>query len=224
MLKSAAFSAIALVCASAASGNETLASACVGSSANLNAADCFAWIDLFDGTGGPKWKTCTTNRLDPCRTTTTCFTRVTCAGGHITSLSLNGNNMVGTLSASIANFSMLQELMLPENYDLTGTLPAESISKLTQLIRLNFANSRLSGSIPETIAKLPRLKYLNLERNMLTGVVPKLPFHQYSFGCCLQQFQNTPPDPHRNKFSCPLPAGTASCNCDPQPHWQVTCK
>jgi hypothetical protein len=218
-------SAIVLVCgASAVPANETLATACVGSSADLNAADCAAWIDLFDGTGGLKWATCTTNRLDPCRTTTTCYSRVTCAGGHITSLALNGNKMVGKLSASIAGFSKLQELSMSENYDLQGTLPAAALSKLTLLTRLNFANDRLDGSIPGTIAKLAKLKYLNLERNLFTGVVPKLPFRQYTFGCCLQQFQNTPPDPHRNQFSCPLPAGTASCNCDPQPHWQVTCK
>jgi hypothetical protein len=44
--------------------------ACGGSSWNLAAADCTAWLSLYDGTGGAtQWTHCAANlgaRLDPC--------------------------------------------------------------------------------------------------------------------------------------------------------------
>jgi hypothetical protein len=46
-----------------------LLDACVGSSSNLAAADCTAWLSLYDGTGGAtQWTNCGANwaRVDPC--------------------------------------------------------------------------------------------------------------------------------------------------------------
>ena len=41
--------------------------ACTGMSSNLAAAECTAWVSLFDGTGGAtRWTHCKGNRLDPC--------------------------------------------------------------------------------------------------------------------------------------------------------------
>jgi hypothetical protein len=41
--------------------------ACTGQSANLAAAECTAWVSLYDGTGGAtQWTHCGGNRLDPC--------------------------------------------------------------------------------------------------------------------------------------------------------------
>jgi hypothetical protein len=40
---------------------------CAGSSANLAAVECTAWVSLYDGTGGAThWTNCSTYRLDPC--------------------------------------------------------------------------------------------------------------------------------------------------------------
>jgi hypothetical protein len=41
--------------------------ACAGKSKNLTAAECTAWVLLYDGTGGAtQWTNCGANRLDPC--------------------------------------------------------------------------------------------------------------------------------------------------------------
>ena len=41
--------------------------ACANSSSNLAAAECTAWVSLYDGTGGAtQWAHCGANRLDPC--------------------------------------------------------------------------------------------------------------------------------------------------------------
>jgi hypothetical protein len=40
---------------------------CGGSSSKLPAAECTAWVSLYDGTGGAtQWTNCGDNRLDPC--------------------------------------------------------------------------------------------------------------------------------------------------------------
>ena len=35
-------------------------------SSDLSAADCNAWVDFFDSTGGAGWLNCSQYRLDPC--------------------------------------------------------------------------------------------------------------------------------------------------------------
>ena len=42
------------------------ADACTGNSTGLPAAECSAWLDMYDKTGGPSWRYCSSNRLDPC--------------------------------------------------------------------------------------------------------------------------------------------------------------
>jgi hypothetical protein len=40
---------------------------CEGSSKNIDAAECTAWVSLYDGTGGlTQWANCGSKRLDPC--------------------------------------------------------------------------------------------------------------------------------------------------------------
>ena len=66
---------------------------CTGSSSKLAAAECAAWVSLYNGTGGAtSWTHCGANRLDPCGcsyTTADKVTRgVTCSadGQHILEL------------------------------------------------------------------------------------------------------------------------------------------
>ena len=35
-------------------------------SSDLSAAECSAWVDLYDKAGGAGWTDCSQNRLDPC--------------------------------------------------------------------------------------------------------------------------------------------------------------
>ena len=59
------------------------ATQCTGSSsAGLADAECDAWVDLYDGTGGKNWTSCSDKRLDPCA----CSGSVTCSGSHITEM------------------------------------------------------------------------------------------------------------------------------------------
>jgi hypothetical protein len=69
------FSPLLRVAEAAAPKSEALAlarpprplDACANSSANLAAAECTAWLSLYDGTGGAtQWTHCQANRLDPC--------------------------------------------------------------------------------------------------------------------------------------------------------------
>jgi hypothetical protein len=39
---------------------------CTSASAGLSAAECTAWISVFDNTGGTQWNRCRDSRLDPC--------------------------------------------------------------------------------------------------------------------------------------------------------------
>ena len=77
-LDAAAGAATAGALTLAAVGAGARASQCTGSSSTgLADAECDAWVDLYDGTGGQNWRYCSDNRLDPCAC-------VTCSGSHIT--------------------------------------------------------------------------------------------------------------------------------------------
>ena len=82
-LDAAAGAATAGALTLAAVGAGARASQCTGSSSTgLADAECDAWVDLYDGTGGKNWGGCSDKRLDPC----TCFDQnghVTCSGSHI---------------------------------------------------------------------------------------------------------------------------------------------
>lgn len=56
-----AFAAVVLA------GAATKATNCTGSSEwGLPAEQCQAWIDFYDATGGPGWRSCSELRTDPC--------------------------------------------------------------------------------------------------------------------------------------------------------------
>ena len=82
-LDAAAGAATAGALTLAAVGAGARASQCTGSqSAGLAQAECDAWVDLYDATGGKNWQECSGNRLDPCA----CVYSVTCSGSHITEM------------------------------------------------------------------------------------------------------------------------------------------
>jgi hypothetical protein len=158
---------------SAATGN------CIGKSKNLTAVDCGAWQDLYNSTNGPKWDDCSDIRSDPCA----CGSRVTCAGGYITTINLDTNNLAGTIPSSIG-----------------------SLAKLTGL-RANI--NSLTGTIPSSIGSLTNLTLLQISMNKLTGLVPPLPFAQYIY--CSLDYTSDCTEPNCNHFTCPLPVGSDLC-------------
>ena len=85
-LDAAAGAATAGALTLAAVGAGARASQCTGSqSAGLAPAECDAWVDLYDATGGKNWQFCSGNRLDPCACSYD-YVHLTCSGSHITGM------------------------------------------------------------------------------------------------------------------------------------------
>ena len=90
----------------AACSNQTIVSMdtaddCFGASANLASNDCLGWQKLFDSTQGLAWYDCATRRNDPCSCNSTNGNSVICESGHITSIRLSNNNMIGTIPEEV---------------------------------------------------------------------------------------------------------------------------
>ena len=125
--------------------------------------ECQDLVALYDDTNGDSWTINTGWK----QTTTPCsWYGVSCAFGHVYTLSLSNNNLDGTLPA-LANLSSLSELHLSDNL-LTGVIPDFTNSGLHIL---DLHNNQLDGSIPKFLS-LTQLRNLDLGSNQLTGTIP----------------------------------------------------
>jgi hypothetical protein len=130
-------------------------------------AECQALVALFNNTNGTGW----TNSTGWLATNTPCsWFGLTCAGGHVTVVTLYANLLKGTIPAEIGNLSALTSLSLPHG-QLSGPLPPE-LGKLTNLQSLYVAANLLSGPIPAEIGNLTNLKSLIVWGNQLSGPLP----------------------------------------------------
>lgn len=133
----------------------------------LPQAECQALVDLFQATNGPAWA----NRSGWLQTATPCtWFGVTCASGHVVDLQLPGNNLAGSLPATLGQLSGLQGLRLDQNR-LTGSIPP-AVGQLQALRSLNLDSNRFGGPLPVELARLANLNWLYLGNNQLTGVLP----------------------------------------------------
>ena len=125
-------------------------------------------VDLYNSTNGPGW----TNKTNWLQSDSPCgWFGVKCDGtGRVTELSLSGNNLNGTLPASLGNLLQLTYLSLGQN-QLSGSIPA-TLGNLSQLKSLYLYTNQLSGPIPASLGNLSQLTYLTLQTNRLTGIVP----------------------------------------------------
>ncbi|KAM0889788.1 hypothetical protein ACQ4PT_027481 [Festuca glaucescens] len=73
---------------------------------------------------------------------------------------------------ALTNCSKLQVLHMYHN-DLSGELPASVANLSTELLWLDFAYNRISGTIPSGIGSVAGLTTLRLEANNFTGVIPE---------------------------------------------------
>ena len=55
-------------------------------SSDLSAAECSAWVDLYDQAGGAGWYQCSQNRLDPCACYVVNAAGVECQNSQITAM------------------------------------------------------------------------------------------------------------------------------------------
>ncbi|KAJ4776663.1 Protein NSP-INTERACTING KINASE 2 [Rhynchospora pubera] len=109
-----------------------------------------------------------TNNGEPCSGT---FVGVACnIHGKVTSISLQGMGLSGSISPAIAGLRSLTGLYLHYNR-LTGEIPRE-VGNLTLLSDFYLDVNRLQGSIPVEIGSLGNLQVLQLGYNRLTGNIP----------------------------------------------------
>jgi len=105
------------------------------------------------------------------KTQRNCFWQnVKCDELSIVSLDLRRYDLYGTIASSISLLTNLTNLQFADNY-LKGTIPSE-VGQLTLLKTLSFANNALNGTIPIEIGEMKNLEVLNLSNNALTGSIP----------------------------------------------------
>ena len=86
------------------------------------------------------------------------------ADGRVTSLSLFGNGLTGTLGAELGVLTRLTELELGGN-QLTGTLPSQ-LGNLANLQALELGGNQLTGTIPSSFTNLGAMEGLSFHLNL----------------------------------------------------------
>jgi len=141
----------------------------------------YALASLYFATNGDKWTTCGRGgSISSCESLEQRFLSGASecvwfgAGcdddGHIDTLNLRENGLVGTLVPEMAELSRLETFVLSRN-SLSSTIPTE-IGRLKQLHFLLLNRNSFTGKIPTELGDLNRLWYLHLGNNVLTGSLP----------------------------------------------------
>eukprot|EP00760_Papus_ankaliazontas_P036093 PhM_4_TR818/c0_g2_i1/m.62942 len=160
-------SGIIFVCALVLSCTETFAT---------TPQELAALHKLYTSTGGTSWKNSSgwDTNVDPCSGTQ--WFGITCAAVpgtttlSVVAIELNGNNLVGTLPPDVFQdlAGVVTQWNLGANAGLTGAVPT-SFSPRLQL--LNFANTKLSGTIPNLFSAYPLIQSLQLSHVQLGGTI-----------------------------------------------------
>jgi hypothetical protein len=150
-------------------------------------------IDLYNSTNGANW-TNRTNWNGAVGTECTWY-GVFCTAGdaNVFNLSLDNNNLTGTLPATLNQLTALEVFAVEDN-EIGGSIPSltgltslkffevsrnlltGSIPPLTGLASIETfvaSGNRLTGSIP-SLSGLTTLDYIELDQNQLTGSIPSL--------------------------------------------------
>ena len=90
--------------------------------------------------------------------------------GRVMGLALAGNNLSGTVPASLSTLTKLTLLDLSYN-GLSGAIPP-GLRGLSQLTTLDLSANGLSGAIPPGLGDLGELNELYLHDNALSGAIP----------------------------------------------------
>ncbi len=153
-----------------------------------------ALIAIYNSTGGANWKNNTNWCSD--KPIGEWYGVTTDSEGYVYSLSLNDNNLTGTIPAQIGDLSKLsylylcngdirgvipkeigcctelRDIQIVNNLNLSGNIPVE-LFNCTQLNALYLSAVGLTGTIPAEIGTLKNLKYLSLSGTQLSGGIPK---------------------------------------------------
>jgi hypothetical protein len=134
-------------------------------------------ITLYNATGGDNWSQndgwkdgdLESDGFGPIGSENT-WAGITVSNNHVTDITLDKNNLVGSIPSELANLSHLEWLTFYSN-NLTGTIPQE-LGNLKSLRLLELTSNKLSGSIPPELGSISTLYYLLLSNNQLTGSIP----------------------------------------------------
>ncbi|XP_030961122.1 putative receptor-like protein kinase At3g47110 isoform X2 [Quercus lobata] len=89
---------------------------------------------------------------------------------NLIGLGMDYNHFSGTIPTSFGRFQKMQLLALGGN-KLSGEIPT-FIGNLTQLFRLELQENRFEGTIPPSIVHCPNLQILDVSQNNLNGSIP----------------------------------------------------
>ncbi len=127
-----------------------------------------ALIALYNSTIGDNW-TNNKNWLDPPGTEGSWY-GVIVEGNSVAGLSLENNQLSGSIPPELENLTKLEVLDLRAN-QLSGSIPPQ-LKNLTKLTVLDLRANQLSGSIPSQLKNLTELDVLDLRTNQLSGSIP----------------------------------------------------
>ncbi|KAL0335714.1 UNVERIFIED_CONTAM: putative inactive receptor kinase [Sesamum radiatum] len=111
--------------------------------------------------------------LDELNLTGTLDAASLCSTKALMVLSLNSNNVVGTLPDEISKCSHLTHVYLHGN-NFSGSLPG-SLSRLSNLKRVDVSDNGFSGGIPD-MSRISGLLTFLADNNQLSGLIPKFDF------------------------------------------------
>ena len=122
---------------------------------------------FYCDTGGPSW---TNKNRWGAATLSNDWHGIFFDSGNVIDISLNGNQLTGTIPAELGSLTSLTALYLDQN-QLSGTIPTE-LGSLTNMLNLHLWGNQLSGTIPAELGSLTNLMNLHLWGNQLTGTIP----------------------------------------------------
>ena len=134
---------------------------------DIPSVECQALVAIYNNANGAGWYT-STNWL--ASTTAANWYGITVNSGHVDSIQMVNNHLVGTIPVEIGNLPNLRFFILPQN-QLSGSIPHE-IGNLHLLFQLTLHTNQLSGSIPAEIGQCTALWSITLGGNNLIGSLP----------------------------------------------------
>jgi len=141
---------------------------------NANTSDSLALVAFYDSANGNNWINHSGWLTGPVNSWYGVLIDTT---GKVTSLSLAGNNLSGSISSSLTSLKKLTTLDLSYN-NFNGSIPS-TVLNLDTLRVLNLSYNKFTSIIPDVVGDSIRLSTIDLSNNQLTGSIPASFDHLY---------------------------------------------